>query len=401
MCASIAEKPLPPYNPVMLRWARNLAGISVARAAKRASVKEEQIVEWERNEPTKAPTVRQARNLANLYKRSFLEFFRPEPPTLPAPDLIPDFRLFRAISDPASTRELRNIQLWAEVQRINALDLFGEIGEAPPTISKSILTSVEVGAEKAAADARVVVNFPIEDQAGRDSKGRIQIPVDLRRKIEALGILALRRTDMGPLGVRGFCIADFPLPIIVLGKEATTAQAFTLAHEFAHVLIRQSAISGSIPRAGGDQASRKVEEWCNRFASAFLMPRRAVADYFAPPRSPLEEIPDEVLHRAALYFGVSDHVMLIRFVHLQYVSANYYWTVKKPQFEEKEREYKGGGGPPLYYGTRYRNMQGDLYTGLVLEAWATGRITNHHAAEYMGIKNLRHMIDIRDHYGGG
>jgi hypothetical protein len=30
-----------------------------------------------------------------------------------------------------------------------------------------------------------------------------------------------------------------------------------------------------------------------------------------------------------------------------------------------------------------------------------GRITGHHAAEYMGIKNIQHMLDIRDNYGGG
>ena len=69
MGASIAEKSKPFYNPVMLRWARKLAGVSVAKAAKRASVTEEQVVEWERDKPTKAPTVRQARNLADLYKR--------------------------------------------------------------------------------------------------------------------------------------------------------------------------------------------------------------------------------------------------------------------------------------------------------------------------------------------
>lgn len=400
MCASIAQKPMLPYNPVMLRWARKLAGVSVAAAAKRVSVKEEQIAEWERDTPKKAPTVLQARKLADLYKRSFLEFFRSGPPNLPDPELIPDFRLFPAASDLSFIKELKVIQLWAEIQRLNALDLFAEIGETPITISDSMFTTIAVDAETAAAVARAAIEFPIEDQIGRNAEGRRQIPTDLRRKIEALGILVLRRTDIEPLRVRGFCVAVFPLPIIVLGKDAPAAQAFTLAHEFAHVLIRQSAISGSIPRKGGDEVKRKIEEWCNRFASAFLMPRRTVVNYIAPPQSPLDEISDEVLHRAALHFCVSEHAMLIRLVHLRYVSADYYWAVKKPQFDEHERNYKSFGRSP-YYGSRYRNRQGDLYTGLVLEAWATRRITNHHAAEYMGIRNLQHIIDIRDHYGGG
>jgi hypothetical protein len=34
-----------------------------------------------------------------------------------------------------------------------------------------------------------------------------------------------------------------------------------------------------------------------------------------------------------------------------------------------------------------------------MEAWGTDRITNHNAAEFMGIKNLRHLNDIRQHFG--
>ncbi len=47
---------------------------------------------------------------------------------------------------------------------------------------------------------------------------------------------------------------------------------------------------------------------------------------------------------------------------------------------------------------RYRARQGDLYTGLVLEAWANDRITNHNAGEFMGIKNMNHLEDIRRHF---
>ena len=90
--------------------------------------------------------------------------------------------------------------------------------------------------------------------------------------------------------------------------------------------------------------------------------------------------------------------MLIRLVHLGYVNEKYYWHVKKPQFDDEERSYKSFGRPS-YYGTRYKNAVGDLYTGLVMEAWASGYITNHNAAEYMEMKNLKHLYDIREHFG--
>jgi Zn-dependent peptidase ImmA (M78 family) len=119
------------------------------------------------------------------------------------------------------------------------------------------------------------------------------------------------------------------------------------------------------------------------------------------PAHPADRYDDVKLKRAARKMSVSEHAMLIRLVHLGYVAPAYYWKVKRPEFDHQEETYKGGGRSD-YYGSRYRNQQGDLYTGLVLEAWATGRITNHNAAEFMGItgQTLRHLAEIRNHFGG-
>jgi hypothetical protein len=89
--------------------------------------------------------------------------------------------------------------------------------------------------------------------------------------------------------------------------------------------------------------------------------------------------------------------MLIRLVHLQYVAPEYYWDEMRPKFLQQEAEFKGEGKAP-YYGTRYRNTYGDTYTAMVLNGWGNGRITNHNAAELMGIKNLSHLFDIRDNF---
>ena len=91
--------------------------------------------------------------------------------------------------------------------------------------------------------------------------------------------------------------------------------------------------------------------------------------------------------------------MLIRLVQLKYVDEDFYWSQKRPEFLQQEQDFKGGG-IPAYYGTRYRNAYGDTYTALVLDAWGNGRITNHNAAELLGIKNLAHLFDIRDNFSG-
>lgn len=91
--------------------------------------------------------------------------------------------------------------------------------------------------------------------------------------------------------------------------------------------------------------------------------------------------------------------MLLRLIELRYVADRFYWDEKRNEFLEAEQNYRSGGRSE-YYGSRYRSSRGDLYTSLVLEAWNAGRITNHNAGEFMGIKNLRHLDDIRDRFGG-
>jgi Zn-dependent peptidase ImmA (M78 family) len=206
-------------------------------------------------------------------------------------------------------------------------------------------------------------------------------------------VLILRKNDLKNAAIRGICLAEFPLPVIIFRNEAPAGQAFTLAHEFAHVLIKHSAISG--PRQSSYEQI-PVEKWCDRFAAAFLMPRgQLVALLGGPPTRGADFFPDEELLRLAAMFRVSAHAMLIRLVHIGYVQAAYYWDVKKPEFDKQERSYRSFGRT-RYYGQRYGSSLGEMYTGLVIEAWNGGRITSHNAAEYMGIKNLRHMYDIRE-----
>lgn len=91
--------------------------------------------------------------------------------------------------------------------------------------------------------------------------------------------------------------------------------------------------------------------------------------------------------------------MLIRLVKLGYVDSTFYWSVKYLQLIDEESAYESFE-IPAYYASRYRSSLGDTYTGLVLEAWSTGRITNHNAGEFMGIKNPGHLEAIRDNFVG-
>jgi Zn-dependent peptidase ImmA (M78 family)/transcriptional regulator with XRE-family HTH domain len=394
--AATAKKEQIPFNADVLRWAREWRGRSVDEVAAKLKQPVKKIEEWENKNSGVTPTVLQARALADFYDRPFLEFFRRSEPDIKEPELVPDFRRPRDAKklNAEQERDLKIIQSWAEAQRDNALDLYQEIGEEPPRVPEDFFTSVKRDPGAAGETARKLLNFDISEQTSLKSSEQHLLPNILRNKFANGGILAFRRNELKKLSVRGICIYADPLPIIVFGSESPAAQSFTLSHELAHVALRESGIIGPVRKKSAD-----TEKWCDQFAASFLMARDMIRTIIGPmPNKPADSISDDDLTRYANIFRVSRHAMLIRLVHLGYVKEDFYWNNKKSKFDKEEADYKQYGRAE-YYGTRYRNTLGDLYTKLVLQAWSSGRITNHAAAEFMGIRNLAHLHDIRDHFG--
>lgn len=384
-----------PINGNVLKWARLRVDESVEDAARRVSVDPDRLRRWEDGRDT--PTVRQARTLANIYDRPFLEFFGDTLPNVPNTQLAPDFRFHRD----ASSRDnagLKSIQRWAEETRLNAIDLLEIIGEETPRLPQDFFSDLSSNAESAGEAARRLIGPTLSIQFSRKSRGDNFADV-IRASFEQAGILVLRRSDLRKLNARGMCLFADPLPVIVFGVEAAGAQAFTLAHELGHVAIRYSAISGA-PRFGGRTGGKRVEAWCNTFAAAYLMPRHAILADVGLPQVPHDSIEDSQIEMLAKRYAVSRHALLIRLVALGIVKPAFYWFTKRPEFLVEESAYKPPPARPRYYGSRYRTSRGDFYTGLVIEAWNRGQITNHNAAEFMGIRNIAHLNNIRADFGG-
>ena len=386
-----------PLNPAILVWARDRAGYSVKDAAKRVGTSPERVQDWEAG--SRSPTIRQGRALAKLYDRPFLEFFALEIPEVPEIELVPDFLMFSG-SSPSETeiRELLGIQAWAEEQRANALGLIEDLGEQPPVLSDNLRFDLEFDPSIAASIAREAMRFSSEEQLHLSARERNLIPARLRDRIESMGVLALRQNGLTKLRARGICLYAEPLPVIIFGGEAPSAQAFTLAHEFGHVLTATSAISGG-PSAQVQSISteQRTEEWCNTFASAFLVPSDWLQQYEPAPAEPQSSFDTHRLAELSRIFGISRHAMMVRLVRLGYVSPDFYWNTMRPIFLAEEANFKAHGRPK-YYGRRYVSSKGNFYTGLVLEAWGAGAITSHNAAEFMGINKLAHLKDIREDF---
>lgn len=71
MNAHVPHKAELPFNRTIFRWARERRQMDVEEAAERIGTIPEKLDEWERGDAV--PTVRQARVLADVYGRAFLD----------------------------------------------------------------------------------------------------------------------------------------------------------------------------------------------------------------------------------------------------------------------------------------------------------------------------------------
>lgn len=311
-----------PFNPDVLRWARSRADYSYSEVAEKMKATTQQIIDWENLLST--PTVNQARKLALLYRRPFLEFFAKAIPDVAETKLVPDFRMQRESHIDHENKILREVQAWGETQRLNAIDLFELNGDIPAKFPDGLRSTIADNPERVAALARTILGFPVEQQLNMRSQDKMNLVKVIRSMLENIGVLILKNSDLGKCKARGLCIYNELLPIIILSSEAPNGSTFTLCHEFAHIILRQSAVSdGLVKRHEQDNA---IETWCNRFAGAFLIPQAYLAKFINPKRK-LSEISDEALKLLANKFAVSRHAMLVRLVQLNIVEADYYWKV--------------------------------------------------------------------------
>jgi transcriptional regulator with XRE-family HTH domain len=164
-------------------------GLSEEEAAAMVPVKVERLIAWE----TEAafPTINQARKLAKVYGRPFLEFFAAEIPALENVALVPDFRLHRDVPTLKDEAVRAEIQGWAETQRLNALDLLEILGDAPPVLPQALASTINGPTESAAERAREAIDFTIQEQLDLPANDKRLIPDRLRTRMSDAGILVL------------------------------------------------------------------------------------------------------------------------------------------------------------------------------------------------------------------
>lgn len=355
-------------NPRVLRWAREAAGFNLEAVAAKLQKQPSDVQAWEQG--TARPTVRQARALANAYKRPFATFFLREPP--PDPLMLPDFR--RVSSDRARSyspdlrlaiRTARYRQLWLRERLVETeqpkLRFVGSWKE--PRRASELAATIRA---KLRADSRVPAKTP-KPEAFRTW-------VDAA---EEAGIAVMQGWTFEPTEARGFALPDAYAPFVYINTRDTDgARIFSLIHELAHIWLGAPGVSDAgVGRGAYPPGAKRIEEFCNKVAAEVLVPAARFDELLrtVPPK----ESPADTARAMARHFSVGDEVIARRLLDRGRITQREYEQLRTLYIEAwKRRTAKKPdtvGGLPT--GLRVVTQVGARFAGAVTGALGAGEVS--------------------------
>jgi Zn-dependent peptidase ImmA (M78 family) len=294
---------------------------------------------------------------------------------------------------------------FAQQRRELALELAGEIEETP--VSFPLSTSLNANQEELAITIRhhLEVTYALQAQ-WRDPRVAFNA---WRERVEALGVLVFQMDRVSPDEVSGFAISHDRLPIIAVNRKKTTfsRRTFSLLHEFAHLMLRQSGVSDLDVDAARPPEDQAVEVFCNHVAAAVLMPREwFLGEDSLQGRSDLEVWEDYELEELARVYSVSREAVVRRLLTFNRTSRTFYLR-KRTQYETERRARQARDEARLQDQEFRRNPPreainnfGKPFIRLVLNNYYQDRITLSDVSSYLGLR-VRHVPKIEQTMGIG
>jgi len=318
-------------NPAILRWGRRRMGLGIEEAGTLSGVDSERIAQYESG--SAIPGLEALENLAEVYRCPVGYFFLDSPPEL----------AFSLSMRGLRERKLEALHYDTHVrleQFLSLTDLAARLVEV-------------IGARREVNIGRVDPSEPIVDVATREREC-LGITAEVRdrwngpeaafqhwkRAIEAKGVIVIS-LKLDPSDVRGASRWEHPsVPAILVNREdaeAATGRAFTLLHEWAHLLTRSS---GLVCDFEGHREGVHYEAFANALAAEMLVPQK---DLLALLRKlnllePRDTWSDYMLDKVRLPFGASRHVVALLLEQLDLVPKGFYaskraiWEQRQPYF---------------------------------------------------------------------
>lgn len=369
--------------------------MSSEEAARAIGVTEEKLADWETG--ADAPSIPQLKKLANSYKRPMSVMFLSEPPH----DFMPlkDFRHLPDVEGRVLSPKLAFEIRAAQERRQIALEILEELDERPPQFQ--VTAQIGDDPDSVAALLRDRLGVDLTTQLRwRDANKAFRA---WRDAIEGAGVLVFALSGAHhkiPLTeVRGFAIADRPLPVVVVnGQDGQHGRIFTLMHELAHIALGLSAIENSFEP--GDRlppTERSIEAFCNRVAAATLVPQPALATQDIVRRKPagVTSWADDEIEELAKRFSVSREALVIRLGQVGRASSSFV-QMKRTEYRRyyadlAESDAGVGRGPPPHI--QLLSHIGRGFARLVFQGYHERRLSLNSVSAYLGTQ-AKHVAKV-------
>lgn len=369
------SQPLAHVNPAVLRWARESAGYTERQAADEINAYQWQVEAAERGDVLL--TLRQAEKLADFYARPLATFFMPEAPEEEAQEVL--FRRLPGAPALPWGPEMRLLARGIRQRQQAAVEIYDALEEDPPWL--------DVAQRLQAADQRELSSVARE-LLGVEREGNeepiapyqsLRLWVDA---VEALGVLVMQDGSLPVESQRGFASLHPEVPAIVVNsKDDPRARAFSVVHEFGHLVAAQSGV-----RLGAD-----TERWCEQVAGEVLMPPDTLARAFRLTRGRLLIR----VERLAAVFGVTPLAAAVRVARSGLVAreeADGVVAEIRGRSRSSEEPRSGGGN---YYWNEISRL-GPGFIRLVFTAVDGQALTYPNASTLLGVK-VNNFEKLRDY----
>ena len=341
------------------------------------------------------PTTRQLQQFANATYTAFGQLFDAEPPS----DMLPisDFRSATgaAIERPSphlleTIEKCQFSQLW---YRDHLLDAGAEplpfVGAVDPRALPQ-----DVAAQYATAAGFVKARE--EASSWEDAfKG-------VCTTLRAMGVLVFISGMVGanthraldPDEFHGFALAEPVAPLIfVNGRDSKAAQMFTLAHEFAHLLLGDTGLD-DLSVTSDPSSSR--EQWCDAVASRMWVPEEASLQFFQGSAPSEQEV-----SRFARRCKVSQLVLLRRLRAANLIELDEYQALygrSYAHYRDRDRPAASTGLGGDFYKTLLARYGHD-YTAAVVSDTLAGATSCTDMTALLGFKKLETLDRLASELG--
>ena len=378
-------------TPEVLKWAREKRiKLSLDYAAEKLDVKPNLLAAWE--DGSGQPTFAQLKDIAKLYKTHISVFYLPAPPT--------DFKLLAdhrrlpesLIADKEQTYKLNCNILEAYERREAIIEFYELLEEFPPEVTLELDESAEP--LRAAQAIREFLQFDIGllNQC-KDAHSAYKF---WRRVVEARGILVFQtsvntRLSIDLETVRGFCIAEKPLPVIVVNpKDNPYGRIFTIVHELVHVGLGKSTMQNTGFREYPDL--NPTEVFCNQVAAEVLVSTHDLLERLDPDG--LEANLTDYVNKLSEHFRVNSEVVMRRLLSIGYISRQEYRAYRNSQSEKYKDSSPTRRSIPIPYHTRLLNSAGEHFARTAFTAYHEQKITLADLAASFSYCDPKHLPKI-------